>query len=966
MMSSTTTDNNDEGGTNKVNNNGNANGRQGQKQERKRRQRRSPIAVLPSVVVDQIAAGEVVQRPVSVVKELIENSLDAKATHIVVQFDGLKKMSITDNGNGVKKSDLPLLCTRHATSKLISVDDFSDLSTFGFRGEALASTSMVSRLLTVVSRVRVDDDDDNEDDDDDDNDNINNANNDAATATVVAYSQSYQNGKPTQPKAKPCASKVGTKITIEDLFYNVPHRQQAYSKRESEEYGKIHRIVQDYAVHYPTVGFVCQRTSSSKGKHKTLIVDCNTGQIPAVKILLQSRDSAAAAAAKSSSLTKETQRNNNDDDNSHNQQQQQHHKERIMEATKQVLSHVLESNLADYILYMECNQDADESILSSSSSPSSITSSKYKFMYAAQIYFTSPAYNSTTRKSGTRGGNKNTNIKQSQGKFIIFLNHRLVDLPPLKRALEDVYSNFGNPNRNKNIGKPVLVVNLKIPGSQVDVNVHPSKRQVALMFQEDLVTALAQKLRQRLEEHGQQFVAQSVVIRNPYADDKKDNKNKKRKQSSVSDFDKDDDEADNSRINDCSDYTYVKISKKNDQNNKKPKINSNNNNNDRKKVVPSKLIRTNNAVRAGAIEPFLVSTQQSMSSTQDDTTRDEASQPLSRSVLHVSTCPLSQPGADIDLSQPGAFANALKQERCTCPTDESRRTVLVKQAVVRPKRVVPTQAKYASIASLRKRVGKQQCPETTQQIRTAFFMGALSNQRSLIQCGEDLVMINHLELAKELFYQLALARFGGGAKLAHLGSVGSNNGGIHIQAAIAQALQCEDDLLQYEERGELSTDMLSADGDSGCGNVDTSDVSRSGMLQVSDTNDNLAHQATARLIESSGMLEEYFSIRIEIRKSTEDNVNRSKDNNDDVTGDAILTCLPVLLDGHQPQSRKLLFFRDIAYIIIQSSCYVVTHSRCNSMFLFDRCIALIFAATCNPSGLEQRKALLSWDMQGNW
>ncbi|OEU08795.1 hypothetical protein FRACYDRAFT_136590, partial [Fragilariopsis cylindrus CCMP1102] len=620
--------------------------------------RRSPIAILPSVVVDQIAAGEVVQRPVSVVKELIENSLDAKATHIVVQFDGLKKMSITDNGNGVKKSDLPLLCTRHATSKLISVDDFSDLSTFGFRGEALASTSMVSRLVTVVSRV--------------------------PTATVVAYSQSYQNGKPTQPKAKPCASKAGTKITIEDLFYNVPHRQQAYSKRESEEYGKIHRIVQDYAVHYPTVGFVCQRTSSSKGKHKTLIVDCNTGQIPAVKILLQSRDSAAAAAAKSSSLTKETQRNNNDDDNSHNQQQQQ----------------------------------------------------------------------------------------QQQRKFIIFLNHRLVDLPPLKRALEDVYSDFGNPNRNKNIGKPVLVVNLKIPGSQVDVNVHPSKRQVALMFQEDLVTALAQKLRQRLEEHGQQFVAQSVVIRNPYADDQKDNKNKKRKQSSV------------------------------------------------KKVVPSKLIRTNNAVRAGAIEPFLVSTQQSVSSTQDDTTRDEASQPLSRSVLH---------------------------------------------------------AKYASIASLRKRVGKQQCPETTQQIRTAFFMGALSNQRSLIQCGEDLVMINHLELAKELFYQLALARFGGGAKLAHLGSVGSNNGGIHIQAAIAQALQCEDDLLH-------------------------------GMLQVSDTNDNLAHQATARLVESSGMLEEYFSIRIEIRKSTEDNVNRSKDNNDDVTEDAILTCLPVLLDGHQPQSHALPLF----------------------------------------------------------
>ena len=160
-------------------------------------------------------------------RELLENSLDAQATHIVVQFDGLSKLSIVDNGRGIPKSDLPLLCTRHATSKLTTINDFSDLSTFGFRGEALASTSMVSRMLTVVSRVR----------------------GSSADATTEAYSQSYKNGKPTQMKAKPCARKVGTTITVLDLFYNVPHRQRAYSKRENEEYGKIHKLVQDYAVH---------------------------------------------------------------------------------------------------------------------------------------------------------------------------------------------------------------------------------------------------------------------------------------------------------------------------------------------------------------------------------------------------------------------------------------------------------------------------------------------------------------------------------------------------------------------------------------------------------------------------------------------------------------------------------------------------------------------------------------------
>lgn len=111
------------------------------------------IQALPQHVVDRIAAGEVVQRPASVVKELIENSLDADATTIDVQCQngGMKLLIITDDGCGIHPDDLPLAATRFATSKLKKIDDLKNIMTFGFRGEALASASMVGNL-TIISR----------------------------------------------------------------------------------------------------------------------------------------------------------------------------------------------------------------------------------------------------------------------------------------------------------------------------------------------------------------------------------------------------------------------------------------------------------------------------------------------------------------------------------------------------------------------------------------------------------------------------------------------------------------------------------------------------------------------------------------------------------------------------------------------------------------------------------------------
>ena len=174
------------------------------------------IQPLPKLVVDKIAAGEVVQRPASIAKELIENSLDAGSTTIDVQCQagGMRLLTVADDGGGISPPDLALAATRFATSKLVRLDDLRSIRTFGFRGEALASASMVARL-SIVSRKRRRT-----------NATANTSSGTSSTnstldddekkySTSCAYKQSYKDGKPTAAKPTPSAGRDGTTIRVE-------------------------------------------------------------------------------------------------------------------------------------------------------------------------------------------------------------------------------------------------------------------------------------------------------------------------------------------------------------------------------------------------------------------------------------------------------------------------------------------------------------------------------------------------------------------------------------------------------------------------------------------------------------------------------------------------------------------------------------------------------------------------------
>ncbi|KAK3906902.1 DNA mismatch repair protein Mlh1 [Staphylotrichum tortipilum] len=349
------------------------------------------IQALDQDVVNKIAAGEIIVAPVHALKELMENAVDAGSTalEVLVKDGGLKLLQITDNGCGIDKDDLPILCERFTTSKLQKFEDLQTISTYGFRGEALASISHIAHL-TVTTKTR-------------DSNRAWRAHYDAGR---LVPSKPGQSSDP-----KPAAGRQGTQITVEDLFYNIPTRRRAF-RSAADEYNKIIDMVGRYAVHCSNVAFSCKK----HGESATSIAVQATATCP----------------------------------------------DRI----RQIYGGSVANELTEF----------------------STSDSRWAFK--------------------AKGWATNANYSTKKTTILLFINHRCVESSNIRKAIEQTYAAFLPKN-----GHPFVYLSLEIDPHRVDVNVHPTKREVNFLNEDEIIQAICEHIRSKLAavDASRTFLTQSLL-----------------------------------------------------------------------------------------------------------------------------------------------------------------------------------------------------------------------------------------------------------------------------------------------------------------------------------------------------------------------------------------------------------------------------------------------------------------------